>query len=256
MIAWNHRYLRYGEVWFDEPAPTSGVDILFLRQRLEPEGEAQWEEKHSLEIDLAQSLDTIFQAFKKDTRNEIRRAERDGVTYEAFSGADCLPLLTDFADFYDEFAAEKALGRLDREYLHACCVAGILDLSRARSPEGEILVWHGHLRIARRARLLYSASVSRDEAGSAFRNLVGRANRMAHWHDIQRAAAAGLIRYDFGGWYAGQKDEHLLRINRFKEEFGGAHVVQYNGLRALSEIGHACLRAKRLLQRVMRSLSR
>jgi len=38
--------------------------------------------------------------------------------------------------------------------------------------------------------------------------------------------AAGVRRYDFGGWYAGSADIERLHINRFKEGFGG-HVIGY-----------------------------
>ncbi len=49
------------------------------------------------------------------------------------------------------------------------------------------------------------------------RNAIGRGNRMLHWKDILAFKAEGKNVYDFGGWYAGQEDEALLRINQFKE---------------------------------------
>jgi hypothetical protein len=38
----------------------------------------------------------------------------------------------------------------------------------------------------------------------------------------------GVGIYDFGGWYPGRENEILLRINRFKESFGGELVLRYD----------------------------
>jgi len=42
-----------------------------------------------------------------------------------------------------------------------------------------------------------------------------------HWFDIQYFKTYSFINYDFGGWYSGSTDIKKLRINKFKEEFGG-----------------------------------
>lgn len=254
MISWRRRGVRFGEVWFDEPAPDRGVDVLWLRQRPAPERGSLLEEKHSLEIDLTQPQDDIFGRFKKDTRGEIRRAERDGVVYEAFDAASDPQAFRAFLDGYDLFARQRDLPPLDREYVAACRDAGVLDLSRALDQEGQTLVWHSHLQVAGRARLLHSASQLAGDADAQRRALAGRANRLAHWRDMQRFAERGLSRYDFGGWYSGETDQRLLQINRFKEEFGGVHVVQYNIRRALTPVGgFYCLISSLRKQRVRRT---
>lgn len=60
------------------------------------------------------------------------------------------------------------------------------------------------------------------------RNLIGRANRFHHWQDMLRFKQAGIRVYDFGGWYQGTTDTEKLGINRFKAEFGGTVVTNYN----------------------------
>jgi hypothetical protein len=56
----------------------------------------------------------------------------------------------------------------------------------------------------------------------------GRANRLHHWSDILRFRDERFAIYDFGGWYPGTHDQALLRVNLFKESFGGELVTQYN----------------------------
>jgi hypothetical protein len=74
---------------------------------------------------------------------------------------------------------------------------------------------------------------------------IGRANRLHHWSDMLRFRGEGFGIYDFGGWYAGTQDETLLRINRFKERFGGELVVQYNCDQAITWKGALGLWFKR-----------
>lgn len=100
--------------------------------------------------------------------------------------------------------------------------------------DGTVLVWHAYYVGQSRARLLHSASLFREASDSAFRTLVGRANRYQHWRDMLKLKADGLTTYDMGGWYAGSEDEAKLSINKFKEGFGGETVVEYHCEEAVS----------------------
>ena len=84
--------------------------------------------------------------------------------------------------------------------------------------------------------------------------LVSRANRLHHWADIQRFREEGLAIYDFGGWYTGREDSEKLRVNRFKESFGGQAVHEYSADRANTWKGVAALGARRLRQELVRRL--
>ncbi len=77
--------------------------------------------------------------------------------------------------------------------------------------------------------LSHSASLYRGR-DKDFRNLVGRANRLHHFKDMLFFKGNACNLYDFGGWYAGTEDQERLMINRFKEEFGGQKVLQYNAV--------------------------
>jgi lipid II:glycine glycyltransferase (peptidoglycan interpeptide bridge formation enzyme) len=84
-------------------------------------------------------------------------------------------------------------------------------------------------RDASRIRLLYSASHFRGTEDTEERNLVGRANRFLHWSEIQSAQEAGFELYDLGGLPINHNDPAKNAIARFKSEFGGTPILEYNG---------------------------
>jgi len=92
---------------------------------------------------------------------------------------------------------------------------------------------------------LHSASLFREYSDTPTRNLIGRANRNLHWHDLLRYKEAGVPLFDFGGWYDGRDDEEQLRINAFKEEFGGRVVREFHCAVPASLRGRIVLFARR-----------
>lgn len=216
------------EVWFDEPQPEEGIDVVFFSQRSQPDANVICREKYTLVSDLTQTPEALFASINKDTRNEIRRARnKDGVGCESALAGDS-QTMTAFCDFYDRFANQKGLARLVRSRMQLYAASGMLDLSLVKDKAGEVIVWHAHLVGSGRARLLYSASLFRDSEDSQRRNLIGRANRCLLWEDMIRFQSLELAVYDFGGLYAGSCDKARLSINRFKEEFGGRKLCEFN----------------------------
>jgi len=170
---------------------------------------------------------------RRSTRSQIRRALGEGFSYE-FTSTPTRSWAEEFFDFYDSFARSKNLKwSVDRQRFLAFLRQGALDLSRVSFPDGRVLVWHAHLRSGRYIVLHSSASLFRREPKPTAA-CIGRANRLHHWLDLLRFRDEGFAIYDFGGWYAGRQNEALLRINRFKESFGGEVVVQYNCDRGLT----------------------
>src|SRR5207253_7222847 len=121
---------------------------------------------------------------------------------------------------------------------------GTLDLSLVADPAGTPLAWHVNYRTPGRARQLHSIAFFRGD--KAERNLVGRAHRYQTWMDILRFKEAGIPIFDLGGWYHGKTDAELLKINAFKEEFGGKVVCQYICERGISLRGKAYVALRNL----------
>jgi hypothetical protein len=208
------RAVVYGEVWFDEEPPVdAGVDILLHRHCPTPIPRVRTVPLQSLRTDLARSVNEIVAAFDATCRNEIRRADsRDELYYEVIR-------------FYDKFARQKGIWSMDCRWLGSAAAAHQLVLSHS-SRDSEQLVWHAYLCVGVMAILMYSASCFRGK-DSAYRSLVGRANRRLHWLDMLYFKRAGVRYYDWGGMFPDESTADRAGINQFKRMFGGRPVRAY-----------------------------
>lgn len=240
MIVWQGRLCRFGDIYFGEESVLSAqVDVMRHFHRLTPLAGVPCSSMQTILIDLAPDPKVLLGALSKDTRYLIRRAgDKDGLEYQVVEAAP--HAVDEFASYYAQFAALKGLPPLYPAYLHALARARALDLSVVRH-EGEILVWHAYHRGRERVRLLHSVSLYRTIENSARRNLVGRANRYHHWQDICRFRTDAIALYDFGGWYEGARDQEKVRINAFKQEFGGIVAPTFTCQYAVTLKGHLVL---------------
>ena len=110
---------------------------------------------------------------------------------------------------------------------------------------GNPLVWHSYFVYGNRCRPIYSASHYRYTNDTQMRSLIGRANRWLHWQDMLKFKEIELCNYDWGGWHTGN-DSVLLKINKFKESFGGVQTTVYDaryGITLLGRLENAALQA-------------
>lgn len=170
-------------------------------------------------IDLSNTLDAIESCFDPKTKYEVRRAIKDGVTTHTNGKTD------DFIKFYNAFAQTKGLGRLHTSGLAK--YRSDLSITYATS-NAQVVVMHAYVtdRNARRTRLLYSASLFRNEQDASVKAVIGRANRLLHAADIRFFKTDGFSIYDLGGYAPGTTDAALININQFKDSFGGTLIEE------------------------------
>lgn len=247
LVRFSRHGLRMAEQWLDEPlVQPADCDVLLLQQFTQAPRGAYCSPFVTLTLDLSQDAEALLQGLNRDTKYKVRRAEgKDQVTCVQESAAD-EGLCRTFASFYNEFALGKGIGPLSETELTARVRAGALRFSRAVYRE-QTVVWHVHAATSERATLLHSASHFRALDDSDTRAAIGRANRLLHWKDILACKAEGLAVYDFGGWYSGTDDEALLKINQFKEGFGGIRTQQLNAALPLSWRGTLYLQLRQML---------
>lgn len=217
-----------GEVWFDEePEKLHNVDVIHYRHRTHPLEGIQSDELHTMLIDLSKSQDELWENISKNDRYKIKRAaQKDEIVYEFWDKINS-DIINKFADFYDNFAEQKGLSKINRVQLQKRVDAGVIDISHIKSKDGNSLVWHVHYCSNNRARLLHSASI-KNTTDTSYQSMLGRGNRYHHWEDIVRFKNLGISIYDFGGWYVGNTDQEKLGINEFKKKFGGEVVKTFS----------------------------
>jgi hypothetical protein len=173
-------------------------------------------------IDLSGTLETLSKGVAKNTRYEIRQAEKlgDRIRIER-NGPEVtdkfLALFNDFVRSKPEVAAINH-SMLRRYEAHADIFMAYLD--------GNPVCGHVLLRDVEigRARLLYSASRRFDDRETA--RLSGTLNRFLHWHEICAYREERFSAYDLGGI----KEDKADGITQFKMSFGGDVVKEHTYL--------------------------
>jgi hypothetical protein len=246
VIAFRRRGITIAEAYFDPAgadAPGLGrVDLLRVVGAFTPPAERGSRQLHTLVIDLSADENTLLEQMSKDTRSKIRRAmQKDPLRTEP-AGETSADAVDAFADFYDRFAAAHSVSPAFRPRLHALAGQGNLVITAATDEDGAVLVQHAYVAAHARSFMLYSSSVLAEAADSGVRNLVGRANRYLHWHDIRLFKERGFALYDFGGLDVTGRSEKTAGIARFKRGFGGEVRPVYSTTSARSFRGAAVQR--------------
>lgn len=256
MITYKSRFLRRAEVWFDnDPTETARrVDWILYHFRSRPVPGAQSRSFYTLLVDLTQSQELLRSQLNDDTAYKIRRArDRDKIICQCCDSRDP-SVLDQFEDMYQAFAEAKGLPALNRMRFERLAAAGVLDISVAKDPQGNPLVFHANYCDSRRATQLELPSLYRSLPQSAARNFSGRANRYLTWSNILRYKQQGLKFFDFGGWHLGT-DPEMLSINDFKRGFGGQVVREYQCEQIVTLKGRLVLYAAKLFEQANSVLS-
>jgi len=182
-------------------------------------------------VDMSADEDILFSKLSSNTRYKIRRAAREGFV-PFFSAYPSESEIDNFCAHFQLFARQKRLPPCNYNKLLGLRAASSLILTGALDAQQSLTVSHAYIadRAGERIRLLYSASLFRSADDPEERNRIGRANRLLHWHDMRGARSHGYRHYDLGGFPATQDDPEKNAIVRFKSEFGGETVVEYNGV--------------------------
>ena len=163
--------------------------------------------KVTMVLDLAPTIEAQWEAFDPKLRNQIRKAERSGLTAR-MGGASDLP------DFYDVFArnmrdlgtpvyGRRFFDEVLRAFPEAARVFSVLS-GRTVIAAGIALVYRDTLEVP------WAASLRE------FRSMCP--NNMLYWHLIQSAIKEGFRRFDFGRSTPGEGTFN------FKEQWGAQPV--------------------------------
>lgn len=193
---------------------------------------------YTLLSDLRQSGEELLSLCKSNVRNEIRRAEKDGATWDlirSFSDPENVKLIGEFQKEYDAMHESKGMAKPNvTGLMRALSSVGGLAISRAMIGEYTV-AYHVYAVGEKTVRLLYSVSVFRDHIEGLSSSEIGRANRMLHYKDMLAFKEAGLETYDWGGVSDGS-DPALNHIDQFKLAFGGTQATVYHAEFASSKL--------------------
>jgi hypothetical protein len=226
---------KYGipinEIYFSEDPSTVDTESpiqFFVQARRPVDGFNQFKTPI---IDLKTDSGVLFSSLSSSTRYKIRRAEREGYI-PSVAGKPTNADIQAFCGFFELFATHKRRSPANKAKLEALRQKNHLILSSIDDQEGQTVAMHAYVVDSEldRIRLLYSASHFRATSNTEERNAIGRANRLLHWHEIETLSRAGYTTYDLGGIPINDNDPEKNAIARFKSEFGGTHLIEFNGV--------------------------
>lgn len=161
--------------------------------------------------DLTIGIDKIMASMKSNTRNEIRRAIKEGCEFYVDDDLDA------FVPYYNDFCRSKNLN----DYTSKARIQKFKSfLSTRVERNGVVLARHINILdySGKNAFLMFSCSSRLDE--NADRKLIGWANKFLHYKDLGWLMEAGFERYDWSGICLDKNDERYS-IGQFKLSFGG-----------------------------------
>lgn len=168
----------------------------------------------SCSTDLTLPMDEILALMKSNTRNEIRRAEREGCEFALVNS------FAEFVPYYNGFCKDKGLNDYTSE-ARMGKYEKVLMTKVVHS--GEVLAMHANIldEKSKTALLLYSCSRRLSE--NVDRKLIGWGNRYLHFKDLEYLKSAGYERYDWSGVCTDPNDPRFS-IGQFKLSFGGVLI--------------------------------
>ena len=166
----------------------------------------------SLRLDLTKTCAELLSEFRKNTRYEVRRAERFGVEV---SFATSETQIAEFLDVYAEMAARKDFSPDPPEHLRKIILwlqsernRGALLLAKYKGTTlGGVVI----VRAGARCWYVWGATQKHEHLN---------AGHILQWNAVLWAKAHGCTEYDFGGYTPGAKSGPAW----FKEGFGGTAV--------------------------------
>jgi hypothetical protein len=250
MFTYQSRFLRRGEVWFDNQPTDKRVDWIFYRNRSSPVPGAKSRNFYNRLIDLSKTPEALLADMDPKTVTKIQKAaDQDKLTCEwrlitEASQLDEIELM-----WNQSIESKRRWGKLDRNWLGEIVSSHAFELAAAREPSGALAVFAGLFRDKHRAQQLMSVSPPRTALVPAARAKTNRASCFLVWKTFLHLKEQGVRYFDFGGWYPGTEDIQLLGANAFKKSLGGRTVREFECEQIKTLKGWGMLTAARLIAR-------
>jgi hypothetical protein len=250
MFVYHSRFLRRGEVWFDNEPTGERVDWIFYRNRSKPPRRAKSRPFYNRLIDLSKTSEQLLSEMESRTVAKIEAAgNEDKISCEWKTITNATQLEEVEGMWNQSIDAKRRWGKFNGEWLGEMIRASALELSVAREPSGALVVSGCLFRDKYRVQQLMIVSPPQTAPTPAVRARTNRASCYLLWNTLVRLKEQGVRHFDFGGWYPGTEDIQLLGSNAFKKSFGGEVICEYECEQIVSLKGWAMLTAARLMER-------
>ena len=256
MFVYQARFLKRGEVWFENDSNRTRVDWILYRNRSRPVNGARCRDFYNRLINLSKSKDELLADMEPKTVAKIKAAEKDDKIQCEWGMLTQGSQLEEIAQMWNQSVeAQRRWGMLNRAWLWEMISARALEVAAARDMSGELLIYAVFFRDRHRVQQLMSVSPPRAGLSPSGRARTNRASSFLLWRTLLRLKDQHIRYFDFGGWYPGSEDIQLLGANAFKKSFGGEVVREFECQQIVTLKGWLGLNAARLMTRANDSRS-
>lgn len=211
-------FLKVTESWFD--GKLDFWDLFSFKAVFHLKTEEKMfgikEISHTIELDLLQDKQTIFANFSKANRQQVRKAEEDGIIIEINNDIDI------FVDFFNDFAAKKGTYSTSKKRILEKKDCLVISFAKY---ESNVIAAQSYLVDKEKKIVRHYQTANKRFDESVNKNFVGQANKYLLVTNLMRFKQEGYEIFDFGGYAFNTKDESLLGINNYKLKFGG-HIKE------------------------------
>lgn len=218
----NKRFYSYERIIFPEGAVRSDADVIrYMRFFRKPDDVSaeKWDTYRTPVIDLTESIETIRGRYSKELRYEVRRAEREEISYRVITDPDdafLAELEKNYFEFCDSIDHKELKSNFDIEEISQMSRLGQVLVTKAEFEDG--WAYHVYQADGNAAMLWFSIKKGNNKS------LVGWANRGLHDFDISYLKGRGFSIYDFGNIAS---EDAPNSIDKFKMSFGGELKTAY-----------------------------
>lgn len=201
----------------------------------------------TLQLDLTQSTDEILAGMRKNTRYEVRRAEKLGITVSTSQDE------ADIAQLHQDqlYLAEKhGFVPFSYEFWHEQFLAFAAD--------NQVLLFHSYLgeqRLASAFIIFYNKEAVYHYGTSTDANGKLPGSYACQWAAIQEAQRRGCTRYNFWGIAPQDAADHRFAgVSTFKRGFGGVEVPYLPAHDLALSASYQLIRGFEFMRKKMRKL--
>ncbi len=215
----------------------------------EVEGLNYKDKDETLINDLALSEDELFMLYDKKVRNEIRRADKEDISFYFFDAKEVSrhedkvkEVIDKYYDFCDGINKPELKNNLNQDEFKAFVANGNIAISKAEYGDG--WVYHIYMYDDKTAMLWFSFSDYRNLEGK--NQVAGWANRALHHKDMMAFKELGLEKYEWGGISSSKEPNG---IDKFKMNFGGTVTKVYYDFKGNTLKGRMLIGLKSLISK-------
>ncbi len=220
IIKYKKKWFTFYEEWFNESDEinVSKFSLSAVKKATKKRSALPFfieNREYTLVHDLTIDSEIQFNSFSRDTKSQIRRAEKLDVLYKVNDVS-----IDEFIELYNDLANIKKIPLMTKERIVKYNLEDLTFFSAHM--DNELIIVHVYIHGDKICRPLYSSSIIHKIDDPMKRKNIGFINKLMHWKEMEYFKEHRYEIYDFGGYGNDKENKALAGVDRFKKSFNGS----------------------------------